>query len=506
MIQTSDGSSSAGRFQIGDDWISGELRFEEQGARLHLSHPEFFHFAADDGCVLGELIDADKVSLHGCIHVDGPTQKWTDTGTHYFGDLGPHFVIVGPKWLKPSDDAVSAIRVVVSDAYSLFDDPDAFSLAVAGTAQLEGLFKAHSEAIGRDVEPGPAPFIAFFRGDTQIAEAETVLGKVSVHHRPSGNLGGPRGIRIDNQIWLKISFAEPILFAVAIDRLLVLLRFLELCAGRRQNLLQVAVDQHDAEGSLELNVHWCNPPRREGSGVARDLNWHDLPVDGGRQPAAFSSVLSRWIDHDLARQAARVEFSDVIAQERRYGTVRLVSAANIFDLLPADAVCPEIALDDELIGARDDARARFKKLPQSVERDSVLGALGRIGKPSLKRKIRHRAEIVTGALQTPLPHLEQVLDIAVEARNVFVHGSDSKIDFIENSGRMLPFLTDALQFVFAASDLIDAGWDAAEWERRAGWGHPLGYFLRGYEINLNEFDAALPLNRKLRSLASAEPA
>jgi len=37
---------------------------------------------------------------------------------------------------------------------------------------------------------------------------------------------------------------------------------------------------------------------------------------------------------------------------------------------------------------------------------------------------------------------------------------------------LVPFLTDALELVFVASDFIDAGWEPRRWNSEAhGWGH-----------------------------------
>ena len=45
----------------------------------------------------------------------------------------------------------------------------------------------------------------------------------------------------------------------------------------------------------------------------------------------------------------------------------------------------------------------------------------------------------------------------------------------------VPFLTNALEFIFAASDFIDAGWDAAKWYPNAGgWGHNFARFRNEY--------------------------
>ena len=225
----------------------------------------------------------------------------------------------------------------------------------------------------------------------------------------------------------------------------------------------------------------------------------------------FCRVMAQWLARDEARIAARAQFSDGLHEEHRFSSVRLIGAANMFDLLPDDAVPSATRLPEDLESARSQARALFKVLPESPERSTVLGALGRIGKPVLKRKIRHRAAIVTAALSHSFLHLERVIDLAVEARNHFVHGSPIDLDLVGEFGASVPFLTLLLQFIYLTSELIESGWDAAGWEaERVSWNHPLGHMYRGYDIYLRNLDAALPTNRKIlvpqdTSFHTAEP-
>jgi hypothetical protein len=95
----------------------------------------------------------------------------------------------------------------------------------------------------------------------------------------------------------------------------------------------------------------------------------------------------------------------------------------MFDVLPIDAVPSDVALSPELAEARAEAQQSFRRLEQSQERDSVLSALGRIGKASLKQKVRHRARLVTNSLPQKLPEITTILDMAVDGRNHLVHGS-----------------------------------------------------------------------------------
>jgi hypothetical protein len=52
---------------------------------------------------------------------------------------------------------------------------------------------------------------------------------------------------------------------------------------------------------------------------------------------------------------------------------------------------------------------------------------------------------------------------------------------------MLPFFVDALEFVFAASDLIEAGWDANAWSIvPTTMTHPFSRFRVGYIARLQQ--------------------
>ena len=116
----------------------------------------------------------------------------------------------------------------------------------------------------------------------------------------------------------------------------------------------------------------------------------------------------------------------------------------------------DVALSEEQIRARDEARKLFRALPQSTERDSVLRALGMMGKSSLKHRIRHRAKYVLQEAGRQFPELEMVCDEAVNCRNFYVHGTDPVFDY-EAHSEAKTFFTETLEWVFAASELIEAG-------------------------------------------------
>jgi hypothetical protein len=72
-----------------------------------------------------------------------------------------------------------------------------------------------------------------------------------------------------------------------------------------------------------------------------------------------------------------------------------------------------------------------------------------------------------------------------------VHGGSEDFNFSAVEPFM-SFLTDSLEFVFAASDLIEAGWDVTHWNSEPhGDGHTFARFRNSYDIGLAELKRAI---------------
>jgi hypothetical protein len=241
-----------------------------------------------------------------------------------------------------------------------------------------------------------------------------------------------------------------------------------------------------------LKVYSSSPPNRPTVAGEREPQPMDLLLNGGIQPTQFAAVLERWLAVDHDRADARVQFSDGFSNGNQYDVRRLVNSANMFDILPASAVPKDVELSEELQQAKAEAQRTFKALPQSAERDSVLSALGRLGKASLKRKARHRGQMVLTEAGEWFPDLIMVLEEAVDCRNHYVHGSPDKIDYPDNFFETMSFFTDTLEFVFAASDLIEAGWSMTTWLQQGTTGtHQFGTYCSYYKDNLWALKALL---------------
>jgi hypothetical protein len=411
----------------------------------------------------------------------------------FYTNIFPHFVLRGDTNVDPNEKVVIEVDILVDDADIIFYDFDAFDRAIDAHTYIEKIVSANASRFARDIPIGPDPLIFYFTGKREIFSVDTVLGKISASHNPSYSIGGPKGIHLKNEILTTIQFQEPCTFNEVIKHTLTLLRFLELLVGRPQNLLRLWLRiKSDSDNPSNIEVYWSMPPKRVTSSDDKERPHPcDVLVDAVKKPDVFGRILSDWLDRDQTWQDARSRFSNSFGQQK-YTIDRLIGSANMFDILPSSAVPPDVQLSEELKSAREKCKEIFKKLPKSSERDSVLSTLGRIGKSNLKNKIRHRGQYLIDAVGESFLDLFTVTDEAVNCRNHYVHGSEPKIDYNSETSILL-FFTDTLEFVFVASDLIEAGWDIKAWinTHTATMSHPFASYRINYAQNLQKLQSLL---------------
>lgn len=492
MMDELEGSKQTGRFTISAGTeVYGELTLAGAKTSLYLHDKEFFNTHAIPGqCVKGVLHDLAKVSLIQCITTSGTGSGRRGDESYHFANIFPHFVAYGDHHIDPNEKTITEVHFVVDDATTLFYDFDAFGILLDAKPYIEQI--AHANALPREIKTGPDPQILYFTGKREIFTANTVMGRISAVHSPSHNLGGPNGVHLKNTIFVTITFKEAVTFDDATFHTLTLLRYLGMLAGRPQNLLKFNLRiGSDPESFVFLRVYWSLPPKRDPSHEENRPHPAEVLLDAVRQPEQFARVLTNWLERQQAWHDARLRFSNSFAEQQSYSIERLIGSANMFDILPSAAVPADVMLPDQLKAAQEAARKIFGPLPPSPERDSVLGALGRIGKSTLKRKIRHRAQPLIDAVGNRFPELISVIDEAVNCRNYYVHGGKRRFDYSANFNAV-NFFTDTLEFVFAASDLIEAGWDVKAWgEIPTSMSHPFGSYRVNYSLSLQNLKALL---------------
>jgi hypothetical protein len=475
----------------------GELTLAGAKSTLYLRDEEYFDTSKIGALLKGELFDLTKVSLINCITPRVPSSFSSEKGGYHYAKVFPHFVIEGDSHLDPEKKIISAVHFQIDDAHCLFYDYEAFGFVLDPKPLIE--IVTHPDATKSNIETGPEPVILYFSGKREILHTQTDIGTISVRHNPSHDFGGPMGIAIKNKIEISIIFAERVLFDEAISRVWRLYQFLGLVVGRPQNLLALYLTVDDGEGNdTNLKVYWSMPPMRNPTGGTIDPEPYSILLDAIRCPNEFESVLENWLARHEDWHLARYRFFNSFAHQMQYNPDRLTGAANMFDILPKTAVPKDVELPEEIRRATESAEALFRALPDSPERSSVLGELSRVGQSKLKQKIRHRAKLLTDQCGDHFQDLIFVTDLAVDCRNHFVHGPTTKrknkkkqIDYDRNS-ELLTFFTDTLEFVFASSDLIQAGWDVRSWMQRcSSVSHPFARFRFGYPERLRMLKALL---------------
>ena len=471
--------------------VYGEITLNGERSNLYLQDgSQFDPHAIPDQCVKGVRYDLTKVTLVDCIVTSGLGSARKGQGKYWFATIFPHFAVYGDRHLSPTEKTIAEVHFVVDDATTLFYDFDAFGSLIDARPFIEQI--ANANALNREIRTGLYPQILYFTGKTEIFAAETVLGRVSAYHNPSHRLPSPEGVYLQNTIVVTIAFKEPVSFEDATSHSSTLVRYLGLLVGQPQTLLELSVCTQPNRSAPPLEVYWCMPPKRAPSHEERKPHPSDVLLDGVGRPEEFSSVLAGWLQRQPAWNDARQRFFGCFAEQQRYGTDRLIGAANMFDILPGSALPHDVQLSPEVSEAREAARRIFKPLTASPERDSILNVLGRIGKCTLKHKVRYRAQRLLAAVGERFPDLLTVTDEAIDCRNYYVHGGDPRFDYAGNFNAVV-FFTNTLEFVFAASDLIEAGWDVTRWIKTATpMSHPFAEFRVDYAERLARLKVLLP--------------
>lgn len=479
-----------GTYQLSNNQnLVGELELNEERTtlRVHADEPpqveNIFH-------VKGISYKGDYITLIDCLS-QGPGWSHSSDGSfRHHADILPHYVAVGSYHLDPDVRCIKRIIFTATDLHDLFYDFDAFGHVIDARPIIDLVLEERRKM--RPVEAGEYPQVFYYTGKACLIEVPTLIGKISVHHQPSHSLGGPSGIYIKNRMVVSIEPSEPATFSEALQKMYDMGCFLSVAAGRAQGIKHIQLEALQSNDGIPrmLSIFPSFPWKTGEKGRYHKPHPADVPLNPIRAPEEFILVLSNWFKRHALWHTSRWRYLGCLRKGNDYDFDRLVAAANMFDILPADAVPAKNLLSPDLVEAKQACRAILKKLPDGPDRNSVLGALGRMGQPSLPKKVVHRVTIVDSQLGTKFPDLAFAVGIAVKLRNYFVHGSLDGLDY-EKIEPFMPFLTDSLEFVFAASDLIEAGWNARNWsEKSLGSGHSFTRFLTGYEHLIGELRVA----------------
>lgn len=482
------GTSKIGEFYFSGKTLAGQLKIDGEDSELNLHSKEDLHgYGIESASIKGLLSDNKKVSLIDCIPLSSGSVGGRDEKQNYL-TLFPHYVIFGDKHIDPLEAKILALNFVPKDASTLFYDFDAFGLVLKGDCNAKDFLQKLSNKREKSFEVGEHPKIFYYSGKENIFHTETSLGKVSASHRPLCSMPSPDGIQIKNSIPIRIVFPVPLSFEETLKRFYILLNFVDIILGTPQHVKYLSINIESEKAYPEvLEVYSCLQPDYKNSSKSERPHPADILINGGMAPHEFSKVLSSWLLRQNDWNDSRARFIQSFRHLNRYSIDRLVAAANMFDILPEPAVGRASGVSEEVVSARDECKKLFQDIHPCSERDSILGVLGRIGKHNLKTKVKNRAKLVSEKIDSKCPDLELIIDAAISCRNFYVHGAEGRLS-PEICNQFHTFFTDTLEFIFGASDLIEAGWDIKKWvSQPSGLSHPFARYIHGYPMKLNEF-------------------
>lgn len=481
---------------------TGHVRLRNNNADVSLVGDLYGHLNKDLYDIHGKLPDGRQLSLIECIKTDA-TKFHNGEKRAVEISVYPHFVVVGHEPISSTDAKITKLTYQCEKAHLFCEYANTFQTLHPSPEALDALIDAEHEKLkekmaedewvtNRRMEAlGEHPLVAFFDGNHDIATVDMPSGKLSIWNGPSYGMGSPKGIKIKNTIFHTIEFHKPQTLRKAVHVLKSVHQFYELILGARQSYkkIQLTLEGMEEAKYSPAGLHWnrCN---RRIKKRQRDVHPTDILVLASTERVLFETVLANWMSTSPSMEASRFRFFNGLLTNM-YSYDRLIGAANMYDLLPEERVPTEEELSRNLSIAVTEARATFRKLDHSSARDSILSALGRAGKPSLKTKILHRADIVNKAMGMRFQKLDVVCHHAVLCRNHYVHGSKAGFDYDENFSSFA-YLTDTLEFIFAAADLIECDWNPQKYLSRHGaMSHFVGRYIINYELNLNALEKVI---------------
>ena len=447
--------------------------------------------------VHGALNNGLRASLLDCVVV-GQTQHRFDARAEYETRLLPNYVVLGEEHIRSGEAVIRAVSYHLDNIDVLVRAPKTFKSLHATPEEARSILaaayartKSIADENGWPLEPfdpeiGEHPTLLYFSGVWEIIACEAQLGRISLVNRSSEAAPSAAGIRVDNQVAVVITFAEPKTLDQTIQALRTLHSLFELSLGKRQRYQWIELELTHVKNATRglhqtAQLYWsmCNTRVSEPCAKA---NLGDVLVSPDFRPAEFAKVVAAWMDTAPVMRDPRERFATAFFGQ--FGVNRIVGAANLFDLLPESHAPARKALEPPVAAAVAQCRAIMQSLPDSFARQSVLSALGRVGSASLRDKIYHRADRIIALAGEKLPELHLPCAQAVICRNHYVHGSPAAFDYQAHITEFA-FITETLEFVFACSDLIELGWDFIDWMAEGTtMTHPFGAYLIAYRDHL----------------------
>lgn len=492
--------SNYGQFYFNENKYSGELYLKGNKSSLTLWEDQDFisnfHSISDD-FIHGKLFDMSSVTLVGLDRLSTGRYSKKVNKYHeeyrYFMKAYPAYMIFGNKNIDPFEQEFDSVEFVVSDSTTLFFDHYAFAQVIHADKDLvseilaaDGLKSAELFDISRkSCRVGDYPIVSVYTGADCIYSFVTPHGKFSLRHQPSYKMPTPSGYELKNKVSCVIEFDELKSFEQIKYIIPSFIQIFQIIAGKKIELTELTLvkSKVDIVESERFSVYRCFDSILEEKDATDSLNPADRLIAIESDQKLFETVVNNWLSRTSSWDEVRWQFLGSFTNSI-YNTDRLVKTANMFDIIPDSAYPKKVKLGEDLETAKRECKAILKKLPDSEEKNSLLGALGRMGTLTLKHKMRVRLELIPTNKYFTAQDMNLIIGQAVDCRNHFVHGSKKKFEYYENL-EMVCFFIDSLDFLYGVSELIEAGWDFEKWSKLHHFKHPFSRYLNGFDVNLS---------------------
>lgn len=493
-------TSSSGNFVVGDNTYAGILTHSDSGSTLSIHVPGFVSDLAGyeyQSPIFGTLFDFTAVTLLNTMITEHRGYgKANASGSH---DRSQHFsfvlwyVIFSENPVDTRDYLFNALDFSIPNANDLFYSESFSYISNATEAVAKDLVQRDLEylqlpSLLDSYQFGESPAIFLYTGASVLAELSLPFGNLKIRNNPSYSSPSNSGFALENNISCHVDFSEPTDFWHATSKIEPIKQLLELILGKPQFLkkFKLIKDTDKLPSIFEVYRSVYNQPERSSVYVhAVDRLIHiEIELD------EFQAVLNEWLLRQEEWKFSREEFFSVLS-DVKYTSDTLVKLSNLFDLIPSSAYRDtSIGLSEDLLAAKAACNSIFRALPPSLERESMLNALGRLGNKNLKHKIKDRYKIIQNAGFIELDRIDSVINQCVDCRNFFVHGSKKNFDYL-NQFDLLCFFIDTLTFIYAISEMIECGWNRNNWTDDQLNSHPFSLYLISYEWHLNALDEIL---------------
>ncbi|SFI91439.1 hypothetical protein SAMN05444507_112182 [Pseudomonas syringae] len=473
-------------FNLNNNQHLSELLLDGENTTLTLNSRHPIPHNTEPHSLFGESLDYRKISLFECIG-ESPDSIGTFPKAAFQQDLFPHYAIVGDKHVSENEKAFDSISFGTDDLGLLFSPAGMYGSAQADPLELQALLDKSFPA--NKIATGGRPTIFYFAGPQKEVAEDVTLGLFSTELEFQASTSDHAGINCTSNTLATLKFKEPKTLLEAIDSIIAIQMFLTIISGRYQGIqnitgttIDLALKESDAP-SLKTEIYWSYAPIATKHTT---MTTKGFPITPKHDSGEFYDIFRRWMHRHESWMPARLRIINWQKKGRNYDENRLVAAANAFDILP-NSTYPEIGeLSAETLEAKNQCKALIRKLKAGPEKEQALNTLTFWGGKSLKLKVLSRAKIIHEVFGDHFADLDSILTIAIATRNYYVHGTN-KFGH-EHFEDLIVFLTDALEFVFMASDLIECGWDAKRWAAKyVGASHPLAAFYRGYLYQVPHF-------------------